>query len=438
MTYDESIQYLEHLAVFGSKPGFERINGLLDRLDHPERGLSCIHVAGTNGKGSVCTETAGILTAAGYRTGLFTSPYVSDFRERIQLNGQYIEKEVLARITTRVAPIAAQLAASGIQPTEFEVITAIAFLFFREAGCQVVVLEVGLGGLLDSTNVIRNPLVCAITSLSYDHMAVLGNTMEEIAAQKAGILKDGAPAVTAGNQPEEALGVLRRTASLHGCSLTVADPDAVCVTDQSIFGFHFLWEGQEMFLPLAGPHQVINLAVSLQIVTALRAEGFIISTDDIRKGLAHTVIPARIEVLSQKPLVILDGGHNEDGVRVLTETLREYTDGRPHTFVIGIMADKSVPDVLRLLCPLAARVVTTQPGNPRAMEAGALRRACVDAGMADDIVTAVPEPAAAFDEALRTLPADGCLVVCGSLYLAGDVRARMRDVLDKRNGRPRA
>ena len=419
MDYTESINYIESLSVFGSKPGFERINALLDELGHPEKGLNYIHIAGTNGKGSVSTETANILTAAGYRTGLFTSPFVSDFRERIQFCGEFIEKDALSELTSLVKKSVDRLTTSGIQPTEFEVITAIAFLFFKSKNCDIVVLEVGLGGLLDSTNVIEKPLISAITSLSLDHTAVLGDTIEKIAVQKAGIIKDGGITISAPEQPEEALHIIRTSAFAHDNKFIVADSSKIEEIEESIFGKTVSYNDNIIKLRLIGPHQIKNLSLSLTIIDELKDLGYKIPDKAIKAGLESTNLPARIEVISEKPLTIIDGGHNEDGTRVLSETLYNLIPRNNCTLVVGVMADKDIEHVLENLSHLASRIITTTPSNSRAMRAEKLaekaKEFCKEVYYEDN-------PCRAFDLAQSITDSDGCILVCGSLYLAGDVR----------------
>ncbi|MBR5015572.1 MAG: bifunctional folylpolyglutamate synthase/dihydrofolate synthase [Clostridia bacterium] len=421
MIYEEAINYIEGRAVFGSRPGFERIDALLLALGNPEKGLKYVHVAGTNGKGSVCTETANILTSAGYKTGLFTSPFVSDFRERIQIDGKFIEKRALSRLTKKVKVVVDRLDAEGNSPTEFEVITAIAFLYYLEENSDAVVLEVGLGGLLDSTNVIDAPLCSAIVSLSFDHMGVLGNTIEEIAAQKAGIIKEGGTTVSAPHQPKAALKVLKDTAKAKHNDFFIADPKEILLIKEDINGNKVKYKNTTMTLPLIGPHQLDNLSVTLKIIDVLKTKGFKIPQKAIKAGIEKTTLPARVEIISKKPLIIVDGGHNEDGANALAKTLKEYVDKRI-TLVIGVMADKEVDAVVKHLAPLAARVVTTTPSNPRAMKAEALaekvRTLCED-------TLAKTDPCKAFDLARSLVKDDEALVVCGSLYLAGDVRAHI-------------
>lgn len=426
MNYNETINYIEGLSVFGSRPGFERINALLDAVSHPEKGLAYVHVAGTNGKGSVCNTTANVLTAAGYKTGLFTSPFVSDFRERIQIDGEYISKDELCELTEYVKSKADKLAEDGIQPTEFEVITAIAFLYFQQAKCDIVVLEVGLGGLLDSTNVIDTPLVSAIVSLSFDHMGVLGNSIEEIAVHKAGIIKDGGVTISAPNQPESALHILRTSAYEHENRFIIADPKQIEVLGTSILGTQLSYKGTEITLPLIGPHQIDNLSVSLCIIETLREKGYSITDEALTRGVEKTVVPARIEVVSQKPLIIIDGGHNEDGARVLKETLTAFTSGIPKTMIIGVMEDKDVSHVLQNLIPLAKRVITTTPNSPRSMKAEDL---AVKAYEFCDDVYHIDDPCKAYDFAKTVTEKEDGIIVCGSLYLAGDIREHILDSL---------
>lgn len=426
MLYEDAINYIESRAVFGSKPGFQRINALLLTLDHPEKGLKYVHVAGTNGKGSVCTTTANILTAAGYKTGLFTSPFVSDFRERIMLDGKFIEKDALCRITEQVKAVVDKLDAEDNSPTEFEVITAIAFLYYKEENCDVVVLEVGLGGLLDSTNVIDTPLVSAVVSLSFDHMGVLGNTIEEIAAQKAGIIKKGGTTVSAPQSSTSALAVLRDTAKEKHNEFILADSSVISKISEDITGQVVSYKDIEMKLPLIGPHQLDNLSVTLCIIESLKKQGYQITDSAIISGVERTRIPARVEVLQKEPLIILDGGHNEDGAHALAKTLKEYVSGKDKTLVIGVMEDKEVDAVLEHLAPLAKRIVTTTPSNPRAMKAETLaeksRAFCSDVTPCDDTCKA-------FDLARSLVSDKDALIVCGSLYLAGDVRLHMIETI---------
>lgn len=428
MTYEEAVNYIESQAIYGLKPGFERMNGLMDRLGHPEKGLTYIHVAGTNGKGSVSTETANILQAAGLHVGLFTSPYVLEFRERIRFDGEFIEKDLLAELTEQVKAAVDDLKTVDIQPTEFEIITALGFLYFQRKPCDVVVLEVGLGGLLDSTNIIDSALCCGIVSLSLDHTAILGDTIEDIAFQKAGIMKPGVPVITAEGQPEAAMPVLRNVAEEKGCALHIGSTDGITVLGESIYGMELSIEGETLTLPMAGKHQIQNLGVTLGMVRELRKQGYSITPKHIKEGLERTRVPARLEVLRKEPLVLLDGGHNADGVAALCNALHAFTKGMKLTFVMGVMADKEVDIMVTALAPLASRIIATTPTNPRAMKAQCLREEIMKRRVPEELCLAVDDPCKAVDQALA-LSGPNPVIVCGSLYLAGDVRQHMIDVL---------
>lgn len=430
MTYQEAVNYIESQLRFGMKPGFERINGLLDLLGHPEKDLRYVHVAGTNGKGSVCTEVANILQAAGYRVGLFTSPYVVTFRERIRVDGKYIDPVLMGQLTEQVKAAADELAKQDILPTEFEIITALAFLYFQQTACNIVVLEVGLGGLLDSTNIIESPLVCGITSLSMDHTAILGSTLPEIAAQKAGIMKPGVPVITAERQAPEAMAVLEQTAAEKGCALSIGSTESIQILSTSIYGTELKLDGLKVRLPLIGSHQIQNLGVTLGIIHVLRERGFYIGARHVKAGLEFSVIPARLEVLRKDPLILLDGGHNAGGIQALSDALSAYTESGSRVFLMGVMADKDVDRMICELAPLANLIVTTTPGNPRAMTAEELRHHLLDAGFPAKKLVAVSQPEEAFDKAL-SLAGKNPLIVCGSLYLAGDVRQHILEVLEE-------
>jgi len=429
MNCEQAIEFIEGRSVFGSRPGFERINALLEGLNHPENGLEYVHVAGTNGKGSVCNELANILSASGRKTGLFTSPFVSDFRERIQIDGEYIKEDRLAALSKKVKDVCDKLDEEGNSPTEFEVITAIAFLYYKEENCDIVVLEVGLGGLLDSTNVIPNPpVVSAITSLSIDHTAVLGETIEEITMHKAGIIKPGGITVTTANQPEGAMHVLRTAAFLNDNKLICAQPENIELVSESIDGMTVHVSNDEYMVPLVGKHQIDNLALTLEVVGAMNSVGYDITPEHIRAGLLKTRIPARAEVMSDNPLVIIDGGHNAEGAMALRTILDKHLSSKRLIVVTGVMADKDVDGVMERLTSNAAKVITTTPNSSRSMAAEELasivRKYCAD-------VIAEPVPTKAVDIALEEISSENdALVICGSLYLAGDVRGHIINVLN--------
>lgn len=418
MQYEEALNYIHSFDKFGMKPGLERIRALCRALGDPQNGMRFIHVAGTNGKGSTSTMLANICTSAGYRTGLFVSPYVLDFRERIQIDGEMIPEEDLAAVMDDVKDAADALVRAGDTPTEFEIITAAALLYFRRTACGVVVLETGLGGRLDATNVIDCPLVNVITSVSLDHMAVLGDTVEAIAGEKCGTLKSGGVCVTYPLQNQQALGVIRQTCDERGLRLVVPDTDRIEIMDESIYGTDAVIEGYSVLVPLLGRHMVYNASMVVAAANALCERGLSISPADITRGIARTVMPARMQIVREHPLVLMDGGHNEDCAAALRDALMTFLPGKRIIGICGLMADKAYTRYLSLTAPLFSRLITVRPDNPRALSADTLCEAarpyCADSTAADS-----------FDEAARlALQAagdDGVIVVCGSFYMIDDL-----------------
>ena len=415
MNYTKAIEYIHSLNKFGIKPGLERITALLNELGNPQKGLKVVHVAGTNGKGSTSTAISNILIADGKKTGLFISPYVIQFEERIQVNGQYIPKSQLAEFTELVAKKVPKVeAALNDNVTEFEFITALAFLYFKKQNCDVVVLEVGLGGRLDSTNVITKPLASVITKIALDHTAVLGNTVEEIAAEKCGIIKKDCPVITSSLQNHIALDVITKTANLNHSALYVANVNDVKNLSVKPFGSSFSYEDLNISVSLAGGHQVENMLTAVKTAQVLGISGVA-----IKKGIAATVFPARLEVISKSPLVILDGAHNENGADVLADYL-DVNNLKP-VMIIGMMADKNCDAVLSKLASRSVKVITVKvQGNPRSQTAEGL------AFMAKNYCSDV-EAAQNYDEALGVageyaLKVSAPIVICGSLYLASDIR----------------
>lgn len=420
MTYEEALARIESLQRFGSRPGLERIRSLLGRLGNPQDRLKFVHVAGTNGKGTTCALLASVLGEAGYRTGLYLSPHVADFRERMQIGGEMIPRTELAVHADRVFAEISEMAARGEIVTEFEAITAIAFLYFAARDCDVVVLEVGLGGRLDATNVIAAPLVSVITSISLDHTKILGDTVEQIAYEKCGIVKDGGATVCYPDQKPGAAEVIRRVAAERSNRFVDAASAGVRLLSASLSGTELEWNGLRLHLPFLGEHQVKNAATALSAVSVLRDKGWKVPDEAVARGFSGASFPARLEVLSRSPLVILDGAHNPDGTAALAAAVRRYLPGRETVAVMGMLADKDVDAALANLSGLFSRVVTIAPNSPRAMDAREL------AGRWGRLGTPA-EPAesgeAALERAAELLAPGGAVLICGSLYLAGDLRA---------------
>lgn len=417
MTGEEAVAYIHSYGWEAHAPGLDRIRELLRRLGNPQRELKFIHVAGTNGKGSVCACLASVLEAAGYRVGLNTSPHLERFHERIRVNGEEISDEDLGAVMDRVRPAAE---AMPEHPTEFELITAAAFLYFLERRCDVVVLETGLGGALDASNVIGTPELAVLTAMGMDHAAILGPTLRDIAAAKAGIIKPGGSVVSRGGCPE-ADEVFRRTCRERGASLTELDRGRLTVRRLSLEGavFDFApWEG--LALPLAGSYQAENAALALTALEALREKGWRIPNEALRRGLAEVRWPGRFEVLGRDPVFLLDGAHNAHGMRAAAESLRILFPGRRLTFLLGVLADKDAGEMLDLLAPLAERVFVLRPDSPRAMDPAALCALLTERGVEARPCASVET---GLEAALAAAGRDGVICALGSLYLCGEVRS---------------
>ncbi|MBE6716409.1 MAG: bifunctional folylpolyglutamate synthase/dihydrofolate synthase [Ruminococcaceae bacterium] len=429
MTSSEAVEYYHSLEKFGIMPGLERINILCERLGSPHKKLKFVHVAGTNGKGSTCTALASVLTEAGYKTGLYTSPYVIDFRERIQLDMNMISPAELAEVTEKVSAVINELSEEGIKITEFEAVTSAAFTYYAEKNCDIVVLETGLGGRFDATNIIPSPLCSIITSVSLDHVNVLGSTLEKIAYEKCGIIKNGCPVVTGCEQPPQVHITIKECAERKNAQLILADASRVfTAVSENITGTEVVCKDGTFLVPWTGSHQLNNMALVLSAVEVLRDEGFRISSDAFCNGISKARIPARTEIISRLPLVILDGSHNDGSTKALADVIKKYLHGKKILAVMGMMADKDCRTVLSNLIPLFSKVITVRPSNPRSMAPDEL------AAIAESFfVKAVSceAPSDGIRVAFAEISDFDALVVCGSLYLAGDVRKTLYEIFNK-------
>lgn len=423
MTTQQAIEALHALPRMGQgAPGLARMQNLCDHLGNPEKELQCIHIAGTNGKGSLAAMTSSILTAAGYKTGLTISPYVVDFRERFQIDGEMIPPRTLANLTEKVLDaIDAIEAEGGEKPVEFEAVTALAFLWFAREKCDLVVLETGLGGRRDATNVVPHKLVAAITKIGYDHMEVLGDTLDKIAAEKAGIIKEGTVVVNYPDQPAEAMGPILTAAAEAHTSIITPDKDDLTLLRGKRLENRIDYGGYRAALGLPGTHQANHAAMAVEIALALWREfGYDISDDAILQGLADARMPARIEVLRRHPLLLLDGCHNPDGAKMLAATLTRADFEENLVGVLGVLADKDYKDMLSDLAPCFAKIYTVTPNCPRALSAEELQKEArfhTDAEAADSVADAIRKAVDYADE--NNLAG---VVVCGSLYLAAEAR----------------
>lgn len=416
----EALHALPRMAKGGA--ALTRMQALLDKLGNPEKDLKCIHIAGTNGKGTLAAMTSSILTHAGYKTGMTISPYVLSFRERFQIDGKMISPRTLASLTACVLDAAAAVEAEGGEgPVEFEAVTAIAFLWFAREKCDFVVLETGLGGRYDATNVIPSPLVAAITRIGLDHTEILGQTLPEIAAEKAGIIKEGCAVVCYPDQPEEAMGPLLTAAAEAHTSLTVPDPEDLQFLKCRPLENYIDYGGYRVMLPFPGKHQANHAAMAVEIALILwREYGYEIPDDAIEAGLREASMPARIEVLRRHPLLVLDGCHNPDGTAALAATLAEAGYDGNLVGVIGFLKDKNCEKMLENLSPCFDKVFTVAPDSPRAMTAEELEQAAkfhMDAEAAGSVSDGIKQAVVWADE--NNLAG---VVICGSLYLAAEAR----------------
>lgn len=417
MTYNEALTYIHSICWKGSKLGLDRTRELLGKLGNPEKQLKFIHIAGTNGKGSCAAMLSSILEEAGYHTGLYTSPFINRFNERMQIDHQCIPDDELAELTEYIRPFADGMADS---PTEFELITALAMVYFARHKCDIVVLEVGMGGELDSTNIIDVPEAAVIMAMGLDHVKELGPTMADIARAKAGIIKEGGDVVIYGGNPE-ADPVFEEVCAQRSAKLHKADFSAIVPGPFGLDGQSFSYGAwKDLQIPLVGVYQMRNAAVVLETVQVLRGKGWYISDAAVASGLKNTRWPARFEVLRRDPVFIVDGGHNPHGIRATAESLQRLFPGKKFTFVTGVMADKDVESILGLIVPLADQFFTVRPDNPRAMSAEELADRIRAMGAK---ATPCESVAAGVARAVEAEGKDGVACALGSLYMSGDVRA---------------
>lgn len=419
MNYKEARVYLDEVSKYGSVLGLESMRELLRRLGDPQNELKFIHISGTNGKGSVLAYLSTILSGAGYRTGRYISPTLFSYRERIQVDGEYIEKESLARHVTAIAAAAEDMQKAGLpSPTVFEIETALAFLYFKEKCCDIVTLEVGCGGLLDATNVITTTLMEVIASISMDHTDLLGDTLAKIAAQKAGIIKPDTMVVSA-QQKSEAAQVIEDTCKEQHCTLQMVDESKISNVHYGAEGQTFSYKTWEnVAISLAGSYQIKNAALALEGVEALRKLGYALSDQQVREGLLHTAWRGRFTTLRRDPTVIIDGAHNPAAALELKESLERYFPGKTLYFVMGMFKDKDYAQVIDLTAPLARHIITVEtPGNPRAMPARELAEAV---GKVNPSVEWADSVAHGVEKALAMAGKEDAVIVFGSLSFLGE------------------
>ncbi len=439
MSFDP-VAYLNDPQWHTMRPGLERIKELLERLDRPQDALRFVHVAGTNGKGSTCAYLEAMLRAAGYATGMFTSPYIEAFEERIRVNGVMINASDLLRETRAVRDAADTMTD---HPTEYELMCAVALLHFARSGCDIVVLEVGLGGRLDATNAIDAPEVCVITRIGFDHTDVLGTTLSAIAREKAAIVKCGSAVVS---WPQETEAMIEIEAASHACKADLIVPDFSAMEvkpltlprDKSVLGAQRCFSygrfaaGTTLTTKLLASYQPYNALLALEAACALRTRGWNISDEAICAGIAQAVWPGRFEVVGIRPLSIVDGGHNPQGVHALIDTLQELLPDERPVFIVGVLADKDYLAMLDNIVMQGSGFVVFTPDNPRALPAEKLANALVRTGQdilgcSSCIRPIIASSAAdAVEKARAATGEDGVVCACGSLYSVAALKSAFR------------
>jgi dihydrofolate synthase/folylpolyglutamate synthase len=433
MDYQQAIDYISSFGRFGSRPGLERMEWLLQQLGHPEQQLRFVHIAGTNGKGSTTAFVHGILQAAGYRVGMYTSPYLEAFTNRIGANGQDIDQQQLAGLVTRLRPLFEQVNSGPLGPiTQFEVTTALALAYYQESQVDYVAWEVGLGGRLDATNVVT-PEVSVITNIGLDHTEVLGDSLAKIALEKAGIIKQGIPLVTAVEEDEPWRVIDDQAQQLQApvwrLGRDFSYQRGTFDLEKQQFNYRdSLGEMPDLGIPLIGEHQCRNAATAVAAVRRLQQAGVAIKPEAYYQGLAQARWPGRLEVMSREPFIIVDGAHNPHGAKALRRALFDYFQGRRIVMVLGILKDKERKEMFSHLLPLATRVIFTAPQYGRATDPALLLQDAAQYRLPAVTTTDVP---GAINLALAELRPDEMLLIAGSLYTVAEARDHLRKIIDR-------
>ncbi|MDF2840379.1 MAG: FolC bifunctional protein [Clostridia bacterium] len=421
MNFNQTVHYIENSMRFGCRPGLARTANLLELLGNPHKNIKCIHIAGTNGKGSTLAMISNIMKHSGYQVGTYTSPHLYKITERMVINGNQISEEHFVKYANMVIDKMKTMEEQNMEvPTQFEMLTAMAFLYFEEMKVDAAVIEVGLGGMYDATNVIE-AMLSVITSISYDHMDILGDTIEQIAAEKAGIIKKGATVVLYPQIYKEVEQVVEQVCIEKSAKLIKVSPAQANPLEFDIMGqsFDFAYGDKKienLQVPLLGDHQIKNSTVAITAAIELSKLGFDISDESIRAGLATVEWPCRLSVISKEPLIIIDGAHNEDGVNSLKDAINKYLTNKKIILVLGMLGDKNYSYAVQELAPLAKRIIATEPISPRALKAedmaDMVKKYNQEVEAEADIVTAI-------EKAKKSAGQEDVIIICGSLYLAG-------------------
>ena len=429
MNYQESRRYIEEAAKYGSVLGLDHMREMLERLGNPQDALPYVHVAGTNGKGSVIAYLYTTLTRAGYRVGRYISPTLYSYRERLEVAGQKVSREKFARYVTEISVAIDQMTRDGLShPTPFEIETGAAFLYFKEEKCDLVLLEVGMGGDLDATNIIKNTKLAVLVSISMDHMSFLGNTLEEIAEKKAGIIKPGCHVVTTKQQPD-AEKVIQKTCETLGVPCVISDGAQAVTKDESVFGQSFLYEGEVYEISLAGVYQKENAVLALNALRILDELGWHTTLEQRKDGLLHTRWNGRFTVICKEPLFVVDGAHNAGAAEQMAQSIRHYFTGKKLIFIMGVFADKDYHTVLEKTAHFAQKIYTIQtPDNPRALPAENLARAAREFNPTAESTTSILDAVKKATALAEMYGEDSVILAFGSLSFIGELTKCVEEI----------
>jgi len=430
MNREDALSFIHETCKFGSKLGLENIGRLLNKLGNPQDKLNIIHIAGTNGKGSTASYIQSILIEDGYNIGIFTSPYLERFEERIRINDRLIEESKLVEgieiIKNAVNSIVKE---GGTHPTEFEVVTALGFWYFYHSNVDYVVLEVGLGGRFDATNIIKKPLISVVTSISFDHTAILGDTLEKIAFEKAGIFKENIPVVSF-FQKNEVKNVLEEEAYKKNSNIKFLKKDEIIIQSKDAKGSTFIYKEQEYRTNLLGEHQIFNATLAIETIMQMMLNKDIeIKLESIINGVAKTIWPGRVEVLSEKPLFIIDGAHNVDGANALVSTINNYFKDKKIILLLGMLADKDIEKLTDIYAKFADEIFICEPDNPRAISKSELFYIVQKKNRNTKILDSNND---SINSAIKLIDENAVCIMTGSLYLIGDSRAYLRKIFNKK------
>lgn len=436
MKESQVMEYMDQISGYGIVPGLDSVRELCRRLGDPQKQLKFIHVAGTNGKGSVTAYLSSVLQCAGYRVGKYVSPAIFHDRERIQVNGRSITKKAFCAYVEQIKNLCDEMTGEGFaHPTLFELETAMGFLYFLEKRCDIVVLETGMGGSLDATNIVENTVAAVLTSISMDHMKFLGNTLQEIAEEKSGVIKKGCAVISACQSPE-VVEVLRFRAEELGCPFVSFQRGKLSGVRYGLERQRFDYGGRKgLEISLAGQFQIENAALAVEVLDVLKAVGFPVEEKRLRQGLLETKWPGRFTVVGRHPLFIVDGAHNEDAVKRLAESIEFYFTNRKIVYIMGVLRDKEYKKMIGLTCARAEHIITVTPGNPRALSAYELAR---EIAGSHPSVTAADSLEEAVEMSLLLAGREGVVIAFGSLSYLGRLMGIVEETFGKavkKNGR---